>query len=81
MKKQTYKMPEVSIINIQANSIICDSNQKVNKVTATGVFNEEISAGSGGARSRGIGRCVLTRTCSEKHREEYHQCKSNLFVF
>ena len=53
MNKQTYKMPQVSIINIQATSIICESTG-VKAVGGNAGFNPEIKAGSETARGRGV---------------------------
>lgn len=46
-------MPQVSIINIQATSIICESTG-VKAVGGNAGFNPEIKAGSETARGRGV---------------------------
>lgn len=52
--KKTYQKPKLKVVRIQHASIICASETAtVSTVSSTGIFEEQISAGNGPARSRG----------------------------
>ena len=54
MNKKVYQKPAVQVVAVKAQQLLQQASAGAVKTVGGGVFSSEVSAGSGGARSRGF---------------------------